>query len=362
MLPAPHPALRSCVVIPARNEETSLPALVAALAGQRDLGGRPLDPDGYEVVFLLNNCDDRTAAVGAALRREYPRLALHLAEVVFPPEQAHVGKARQALFNAAFKRFHQLGKPGGLILTTDADSRPAPDWIAQTEAEIARGVVGVGGRICLDPTEAAALPAGVRRFLLLDIGYRRALEELRALYAPEPHDPFPRHHQHFGGSLAVTAAGYAAAGGMPLHRTNEDVALYRAIVESGGRFRHSYAVRVVTSARLIGRAQGGLADALDWWDRQARGAAAVRVESAAAAEMRLAELGLWCAAHPGSVAPASLLVTPDPSAKRETAEIHATLRELRRICQSLRPLSLTTRLERARRRFEAFPEVRAIAA
>lgn len=361
-MPAPHPKLRACVVVPARNEEATLPALISALADQRDLHGTALDPDSYEVIVLLNNCTDRTAEVGLALRAAFPRLPLHIPEISFAAEHAHVGRARQALFDSAFSRFLSLMKADGLILTTDADSKPAPNWIAQTQAEIAEGVVGVGGRICLDPLEAAVLPAGVRRFLLLDIGYRRALEELRSLYAPEWHDPFPRHHQHFGGSLAVTAAAYAAAGGMPLHRSNEDVALYRAIVESGGRFRHSYAVRVLTSARMIGRAQGGLADALEWWDQQARDAAPVFVECATAAEMRLAELGLWSVTHLGAIPPTRLSLTPDPPPPGAAAELHTTLRELREICAALRPLSLATRLHRAQGRFLALPELRAIAA
>jgi len=361
-LPAPHPQMRSCVVVPARNEEATLPALIAALSDQRDLEGAPLDPTSFEVVVLLNNCTDRTAEAGAALLQKYPWLHLHIAEVSFDAEHAHVGRARQALFDAAFARFQKLQRPDGLILTADADSRPAPDWIAQTEAEIAEGVVGVRGRITLDPVEAAVLPTGVRKFLLLDIGYRRTLEELRSLYAPEAHDPFPRHHQHFGGSLAVTAAAYAQAGGMPLRRSNEDVALYRAIVDSGGRFRHSPQVRVQTSARMIGRARGGLADALGWWDRQAHNAAAVMVESAPAAETRLAELGLWCAENLGGVPPSSLRLTPDIPQPDGAAEIHATLRALREICATLRPLSLAERLGRARDRFDDLPEMRERAA
>jgi len=350
-LPAPHPQMRCCVVVPARNEEAAIPALVASLASQCDLAGAALDPAVFEVVVLLNNCSDGTAAVAAAMARRYSQMHLHIAEVSFDADEAHVGRARQALFDGAFARLHTLQRPNGVILTTDADSRPAADWIAQTEAEIAKGVVGVGGRITLDPDEAANLPVGVRKLLLLDIGYRRALEELRSLYAPEAHDPFPRHHQHFGGSLAVTAAAYAQAGGMPLRRTNEDVALYRAIVDTGGRFRHSPTVRVQTSARLIGRAQGGMADALGWWERQAHNATPVMVECADAAEVRLATLGLWCADTPGSVPPASLRMTPDNPPLDRIAEIHLTLRALRDVCAALRPLSLAARIMHARGRF-----------
>ena len=346
--PEPHAHLRCSVVIPARNEEAALPALIASLAAQRDLAGAYLDPSSIEVLLLLNNCTDATASVARALQRVHAPLRLHVADIAFSLDEAHVGRARQVLFDAAFARFHGLKRMNGLTCTTDADSRPAPDWIVRTEMEVASGVVGVGGRITLDPDEAAALPYGVRKFLLLDIGYRRALEELRSLYAPEPHDPFPRHHQHFGGSLAVTAAAYAQAGGMPLRRSNEDVALYHAIVNAGGRFRHSPTVRVQTSARLIGRAHGGLADALGWWQRQAHSATPVMVESVHAAEVRLAALGLWCADNPGRASPASLRMTPDNPAADRSAEIHDTLRALRSLCAALRPLSLSERLIRAR--------------
>ncbi len=356
-LPEAHAQLRCCVVIPARNEEAALPALIASLAAQRDLAGACLDPASIEVLLLLNNCTDATAAVARALQRLHAPLRLHVAEIAFNLDEAHVGRARQVLFDVAFARFHGLQRMNGLICTTDADSRPAPDWIVRTEMEIATGVVGVGGRITLDPHEAAALPDGVRKFLLLDIGYRRALEELRSLYAPEAHDPFPRHHQHFGGSLAVTAAAYAHAGGMPLQRSNEDVALYRAIVDAGGRFRHSPTVRVQTSARLIGRAHGGLADALGWWQRQAHAATPVMVESVNAAEVRLSALGLWCADNPGRVAPASLRMTPDTPPADRSAEIHETLRELRALCAALRPLSLSERLVRARGRSHDVPHL-----
>jgi Glycosyl transferase family 2 len=338
--------MRSCVVVPARNEEGTLAPLMTALAGQRDLQDRAADAASYEVLLLLNNCTDRTAAIARELQQKHSRLQLHVAEVSFAPHEAHVGRARQALFDMAFTRFQLLHRRAGLILTTDADSRPAADWIAQTEAEIAAGVVGVGGRILLEPGEQAALLPAVRRLFLLDIGYRRALEELRSLYAPETHDPFPRHHQHFGASLAVTAAAYAEAGGMPLTRTSEDVALYRAIVASGARFRHSHRVQVYTSARVIGRAEGGLAEAIGWWHARVRDAAPVLVESPAAAEARLLQLGLWCRDNPASVPPAALTVTPEPP-PGQAAELQATLRTLRTRIEALRPLSLAARLEPA---------------
>ena len=341
-LPPPDAALRAAVAVPVRDEAARLPALVASLARQRRLDGRPLADGHAEVLLVLNNCTDGSAAVARALAARHPRLRLRVAEVTLPPARANVGTARGLAMDAAAARLRAVGRPGGLVLTTDADSCVAPDWIAATEAEVAAGADAVGGRICLLPRERAALPPSVRRSLVLDIGYRRALERVHALYVPAPHDPFPRHHQHYGASLAMTADAYAAAGGVPAVASNEDVGLARALVRSGARLRHSYRVRVWTSARTVGRAPAGMADALAAWAGQ-RGPA--WVESADAAERRLAALGLLAHARPGDALPEALLVPAEPA--RERAPLPSVLRRLREIAARLEALSFSARLDRA---------------
>ncbi|HEX6566265.1 MAG TPA: glycosyltransferase, partial [Chthoniobacterales bacterium] len=67
-LPPPLPQLQVCIVVPARNEESGLPHLVAALAGQLGLDGLPLERETFEIIILLNNCIDRSAAVLRNLR------------------------------------------------------------------------------------------------------------------------------------------------------------------------------------------------------------------------------------------------------------------------------------------------------
>ena len=351
-LPAPGPRLRACVVVPARDEAERLPRLVASLADQRGADGRALDPDAYEVVVLLNNCRDGSAGALAEASGRHPALRLHAVEVELAAPEAHVGRARQLLFDAAAARL--LGRLGGLVLTTDADTRVPPDWIASAEAEVAAGADAVGGRVLLDRAERAALCPAVRRLYLLDVGYRRALEELRSLLAPDAGDPFPRHHQHFGACLAVTAAAYVRAGGMPSVRTSEDVALVRAVAAAGGRVRHSYRFQAATSARSAGRAEGGLADAFGWWG--ARAGRPVWVEGAAAAERRLVRLGRWRRDWPGVPPPVALLTPPEPPPAADASEIGAVLRDLRDVAARLRPLPLADRLgpaPRQRRRLAA---------
>jgi len=64
--------------------------------------------------------------------------------------------------------------------------------------------------------------------------------------------------KHFGRKFRSHSGGRLRTGRR--HATpasSEDVALYRAIIDSGGRFRHSRQVRVQTSARMVGRPQQG---------------------------------------------------------------------------------------------------------
>lgn len=306
-----------------------------------DEHGQPFQRGTLEVLVLLNNCtDDSHGAVCRAARR-YPHLRVLVASEDFEPHRAHVGTARALLMDAAAERFRQRGRSRGIILSTDADSRPLPDWVAANWREVRRGADAVGGRVCIDPSERAGLPREVRRWLLVDIGYRRALERVRDLYAPDPHDPFPRHHQHYGASFAITAEAYGRCGGMAPLRSSEDVGLYHALVRCGARVRHSYRPKVYTSARLRGRAQNGMADALAEW---AALRAEPQVEPAADAVARLQALGRARWERPHCPPDLAMLETPAPLPGR-SQPIRAALRALRAHAEALAALSLAERLD-----------------
>ena len=338
---AVHPALRLSVVVPARDEAERLPALLAALAAQRDADGRPFARGTVEALVLVNNSTDGSAEVARAAA-PWARVA----EVALDAPNAHVGRARQILMDAACVRLLSAGRPDGLICSTDADTRPAPDWLAATAAE-ARGVDAVGGRALLLPDERAALAPGVRRLALLELAYRRAVEDLRALYAHEPWDPAPRHHHHFGASLAVRADAYAAVGGLPARERYEDIALVHALWAAGRRVRHSGRVRVWTSARTDGRAQGGLAHDVARWTAHAEVGTEPAVEPAARAEHRLARLALWVHRAPETPPPVELLDTPPAGADGQPVTL--AVADLRRRIAHLRGLSPPGRLAHAQR-------------
>ncbi|MBT2558655.1 glycosyltransferase [Hymenobacter sp. ISL-91] len=263
-LPPPSPTLRATVIIPAKDEADSLAATLAALAAQTNEQGQPLPPGFFEVLVLANNCTDHTAAVVQAFAATHPTLALHVAELTLPPAEAHVGRARRLLMDEAAYRLELAGQPRAAIISTDADTRVAPDWLAATFRELALGVDAVAGRILMEESRRTC---PVRRCQLQDATYQLLRVQLETQLDPQPHDPWPRHHQHFGASLAVTVAAYRQVGGLPVVPYLEDEALYQTLLRHDLQVRHSPAVRVFTSGRQQGRVAVGLSWQLREWAR-----------------------------------------------------------------------------------------------
>lgn len=263
-LPVPPTELRCAIVLPARNESALLPIALQAIAEQRHV------PFEYEVIVLANNCSDDTAARARSFAANCRACAVHVVEVAWPAELANVGRARRALMEEATQRVQRAGSLRGLVISTDADTRVAPDWLRATAAAIDAGADAVGGRIV--PELDDGLTATAKRLVRLDDAHRIWRTRLESLVDPDPADPWPRHHQHFGASLAVTAEAYRAVGGQPLVPYLEDEALVRVLRLEDKRIRHCPQVRVHTSARLDGRAEVGLSWQLREWSTRAAGA------------------------------------------------------------------------------------------
>lgn len=254
-----------CVIIPVKDEALALTQTLTALANQTCLAGKPLDLRCYEIILLANNCTDRSAAIARQFASEHPQLNLHIAEINLPPERAYIGYVRKLLMDEARDRLMSLGKERGIIASTDGDTCADPIWIAATMAEIERGVDAVGGRIITDRLSRHQLSRQAKTCFLQEVGYRSLVAQIEYYLDPDPYDPLPRHYQHYGASLAVTAQMYTKAGGIPPVRTPEDEAFYQALLRVNARFRHSPLVRVTTSARSSGRSPVGLANQLRKW-------------------------------------------------------------------------------------------------
>jgi hypothetical protein len=271
--------LQACVILPARNEESLLPSALQALAEQKTLNGEQLSHEKYEVILLINNSTDRTRYVARSFQHLYPSLHLHVIERDFDKSRAHIGFVRRLLMDEACRRLESLGRFEGLVLSTDSDSRVAPNWICRNAEEIARGAEAVGGRIMVLPSEWDSMNSAAQDVYRWDHLYLRLVCWLEDRCDPELHDPWPRHHQHFGASLAITPRAYRAARRMPPRRYLEDVAFYDALVRRDIRIRHSNLVRVFTSGRLDGRTRLGLSRQLKDWQESRKRLLHLQVES-----------------------------------------------------------------------------------
>ncbi len=291
----PLNSCKTCVIVPVRNEAETMESTLEALNYQVDLQGYPLDSTSYEVIVLANNCTDDSVAIARQYAAHHPEFTLHIVEKDFLPSQAYIGYVRQLLMDEAYARLIGLGQNRGIIASTDGDTRVSSNWVAAIRQEIHQGADAVSGRLLTDRNDRNSLDLYTRICYLRAVGYGYLGVELEAHIDPDPFDQLPRHHQHGGASLAVTAEMYAIAGGMPAVRTPEDVAFYQALVRVGAQFRHSPSVKVFTSMRQQGRTHNGMANQLNQWSQL--GYQPYLVESAAALETRLQGRGnlrrLW---------------------------------------------------------------------
>ncbi|GAB3871224.1 glycosyltransferase [Hymenobacter segetis] len=299
-LPPPRAGLRISVIIPAKDEAVTLPTALAALAAQVTECGQALPPDSFEVIVLANNCQDATAAVVRRQAQRFPELVVHVAELCLTGDTAHVGRARRLLMDEACARLEQVGQPLGIIASTDADTQVAPDWLATIQAEIVAGADAVGGRILTSHEEA---PVALQRIQAQDAAYHLLCTRLEDLIDPAPMDRWPRHYQHFGASLALTARAYRRVGGLPEVRFLEDEALCQELRRHDLALRHSPRVRVLTSARRQGRVEVGLSWQLSEWLRMSQQQREPHVENPVQLmrrwQLRRQLCACW-ATHPGA--------------------------------------------------------------
>jgi hypothetical protein len=251
-----------CIIVPVRDEAENIEATLLALTNQVDLDGKPLAKNRYEIIVLANNCADNSAQIARNFATNQPDLRLHVVEMTLKSDRAYIGWVRKLLMDEACRRLKSIGRNRGIIASTDGDTRVFPTWIAAILSEINNGIDAVGGRIVTDRRERLALDKSTRLYFLRYVGYEYLVAQLETSIDPDPFECFPRHHQHYGASLAVTAEIYAKVGGLPPLHSSEDVALYDALKRADARFRHSPMVKVTTSARAIGRAKAGLSDRL----------------------------------------------------------------------------------------------------
>ncbi len=249
-----------CICVPARNEAEHIGRLIKALARQGT--GAP-----FAVAICVNNSKDATYAVALdAAQRFNARFPLKMIQREFDPVLAHAGSARRAAMDLGA----ELVGPRGMLISTDADCRPPVDWVDANLAHFALDRI-IGGRIELDELEVAQAPEIFSLRRRFD-AYWRTVRAIEDAIDPVDWDMPPRHGDHTGASLALSADLYIRAGGVPLLRAGEDRALVEAAIKEGGKLVHPDAVWTRASSRTVGRADGGMsADMRQWLGCAQRG-------------------------------------------------------------------------------------------
>jgi glycosyltransferase involved in cell wall biosynthesis len=235
------------IAIPVRDEAKRIGNCLAALARQ--------STPARHIVLLLNNCTDGTADV---IRKLSPGPhQLHIIERHLEGNSASAGVARSLAMDYAASLLDE-----GVILSTDADAEVPDNWVEANLRAIEKGADAVCGQAVIDPIEALLIPPHLHEDDAREVGYGRLLDEIESIVLPDPADPWPRHREDSGASIAITASMFRSVGGVPPLAAGEDRALIARLRSIDARVRHDPHIRVVVSGRIEGRAPGGMADTI----------------------------------------------------------------------------------------------------
>jgi glycosyltransferase involved in cell wall biosynthesis len=240
------------VVVPARNEQDRIVRCLTSL--RRALAEAP-DGVATAVAVVLDRCTDATAEQVASVVADWPQATILTVPPLRPPDVAAiglsglrgsgVGAVRDLGLRAVLDRLSGHPAAGTWLLSTDADTTVPPDWVRAHLQHAADGVHAVAGLADLAATDHLATGALWR--------YRAIVEHgLHGL----------THHHVYGANLGVRADAYLTVGGFPADGSGEDHGLWQRLAAAGYTLVQPAGIRVRTSARLRGRADGGLAGLL----------------------------------------------------------------------------------------------------
>jgi hypothetical protein len=227
------------VCVPVRDEAALLPGLLDAMAGQGC---------DFTLCLLFDGCVDASSGLVAERAAGLP---FAVRSGCLARDEPNAGRARRAAM--------ALGEAVGaaVLLTTDADSRPGPAWIAANIRALAYADLVAGRIVRAGDPENIGVPLQDRVE-----GYYDRLFALRRRIDPVPWEADVTHHYASGASLGFRAEAYQALGGFEEVAAGEDGRIIDEAHRAGLRVRRDAGVVVETSARRRGRATGGLADHL----------------------------------------------------------------------------------------------------
>jgi hypothetical protein len=222
------------IVVPARDEQDRIAHCLRALAA----AANRLPPTvAVAVCLVADRCRDATVPVARSAWAGRPGL-----EVVRNETGLTVGRLRDHGARTLLRRLPAT-RERTWLLHTDADTVVPPSWVLDHLRHADNGADAVAGSVDLD--EPHALPP-----------------EALCRYAEVVADGSRRHRHAYAANLGVRACAYAEVGGFPPVVSGEEHALLARLRRAGRPVLVADDVRARTSARVHGRARGGLADLL----------------------------------------------------------------------------------------------------
>ncbi|WP_405401879.1 glycosyltransferase [Paracoccus sp. Ld10] len=239
------------IAIPVRDEGTRIGRLLAALAEAAQGCGASVS-----ALVLANDCVDDSIAVAQSF--SHPALRVRIREMRFPTGLASAGKARRVAMDMAVQ-------PGGLLMTTDADAVPNRNWIAAALEAVRAGADLVCGAITAEAPHVLATRSGAR-ITKAEIAHAALQNEIRhgldQIAGRQPMGGVRPHYVESGASMAIRADSYISIGGLPARDHSEDRALVHLAEMKQLRICYASSMTARVSARLNGRAEGGMAACL----------------------------------------------------------------------------------------------------
>jgi len=223
-LPGPNPELLLTIVIPVYNE-LHFPDFLKSLL--------EADPPGiiWEIIIIVNEPEDcpadchlqnlNTIEIISNLSSTLGRddLDIHIIDPgPFPRKKAGAGLARRIGMDEAVRRYNDLDRPDGIIVSLDADTSCSPDYLEKL-ARFFLNKPGAGGcTVYFEHVFHKTDIPGADQLTAI-INYELYLRYLRLSLEWMGH-PFSVHS--LGSAFAVRAGRYVLAGGMGLKLAGED--------------------------------------------------------------------------------------------------------------------------------------------
>ena len=225
------------VVIPAHNESERIgPCLESVL---RALAAVPASVE-RGIWVVADRCGDGTQKIVEETLGRRPGCGWQDLELALP-----VGRVRDLGFRSALAQLHVAGLDRTWLISTDADTTVPSSWVVDHLRKAGAGAAAVAGSATLDST------AGL---------HPRAAERYRQILSGQRHGD--QHCGSYAANLGVRADAYLAVGGFRPLASGEDADLLSRLERHGFRVDRPAGIRVTTSARLDGRAHGGVSDLL----------------------------------------------------------------------------------------------------